>query len=422
MDDGSWFIIILLLFLAMYFAVAETSFASVNKIRIKTRVEKGEHRAKRAMYVLNDFDRAITTALIGTNITHIAIAAIVTVSVTNKWGISAVSISTIITTIVVFFAAEMLPKSIAKKYSEHFSLALASSLCFFMLIFSPFSKILTYIGNFVASLTPGDSEVSVTEDELYDIIEAMKDDGDLGEQQGELVHSALMFDALTAENILTSRMDVAAVDVEKTPEQIIEFVKKQHHSRLPAYKGSMDNIIGVLQTRKYMKAWLKYGNKLDIMSLLDEPYFFHQSTNIDDLLRSMSQRKINLAIITDNYGGTCGIVTVEDILEELVGEIWDEDDIIEENFVCLPDGGYEIDSDLDIEEVFELISYEDPEETKWGHKSIGAWAYENFGRIPNENESFHYHGLEVTATHIKQHRILKLLIRVCRDAQGGDEE
>ena len=421
-DGSSWFIILFLLLCAAYFAVAETAFASVNKIRIKMRADRGERRAKRAMYVLDNFERAITTILIGTNITHIVSAAIVTIIVTNTWGLSYVSISTVITTIVVFFVGEMLPKSIGKKYSERFSLSLAGSLCFFMLIFAPGAKILTAIGNFAASLTSGDDEVAVTEDELYDIIETMKDDGELEAEQGDLVHSALVFDDMTAENILTSRIDVSAIDIEDSPQEILTFIKSQRHSRMPVYRDSIDNIVGILQIRKYIKAWLKDGDNVDISSLLDEPYFVHQSTNIDNLLKEMSQRKINLAIVTDNYGGTCGIVTVEDILEELVGEIWDEDDVVEEPFVKISENTYEVDAELDIEELFDLISFEDPEETQWDHKSIGAWAYEEFVRIPKENEKFTYHNLEITATRIRKHRILKLLVRVNEIVEGGEEE
>ena len=226
MDDGSIlsvFIIVLLLFFAAYFAVCETSFASVSRARLRAAAERGDKRAMRAQYVCDRFDRAITTILIGTNIVHLAAASYVTVLVTRRWGVSAVTLSTVITTVVVFFVGEMLPKSIGKKYSERFALTTASSLCFFMRIFTPISAVLTAIGNGVSKLTKAESEVTVTEDELYDIIENMTDEGELGEERGELVHSALSFGDVTAESILTARVDLAAVDrLMENPDSLTE--------------------------------------------------------------------------------------------------------------------------------------------------------------------------------------------------------
>lgn len=206
MDTGSRLsiaAIIILLGLAMYFAIAETSFATVSRIRLKTRLDKGDHRAKKALLVLDNFDKAITTILIGTNIVHITVAAIVTVLVTRKWGISAVTAGTLVTTAVVFFVGEMLPKSVAKKYSERFCLQTAASLRFFMVLFTPISAALTAIGHAASRLTKGDPEVSVTEDELYDIIEDMTDEGTLEPERGELMSSALQFADLTVETVLT---------------------------------------------------------------------------------------------------------------------------------------------------------------------------------------------------------------------------
>jgi len=426
MDEGSWLsylIIILLLLCAAYFAAAETAFASVSRIHIKTRMERGQLQARRALYVLDNFDRAITTILIGTNVTHIAVAALVTVMVTRRWGVNFVTLSTILMTVVIFFAGEMLPKSVGKKYSERISLAFSTSLCALMKLLFPLSKLLSLIGGAAARLTRGDPEVTVTEDELYDIIENMKDEGELDQEQGELVHSALMFADVTVESVLTARVDVQAIDVEDSPREILDFIVSQKHSRLPVYRDSIDNIIGVLQIRKYIKAYRARGEAVDIASLLDEAYFVHQSTNIDELLRSMSRKKLNMAIVTDNYGGTLGIVTVEDILEELVGEIWDEDDEVVENFTPLPDGSFLLDPELDMEESFELVGFEDPEDTDWEHKLIGEWAYENFSGIPREGERFCYHNLEVTVERMRQQRILKLRLRLLpqpSDEEGGE--
>ena len=272
MDDGSILsvlIILALLLFADYFAVCETSFAAVSRIRLKTAMERGDRRANKAMYVCEHFDKAITTILIGTNIVHLSCASYVTVLVTRRWGLSAVTLSTFVTTLVVFFVGEMLPKSIAKKYSLRLALGTASSLVFFMHLLTPISFVLTKIGEFASRLTKGDSEVSVTEDELYDIIENMTDEGDLDSEQGDLVHSALAFGDLTAESILTARVDMETIDVDDPLEEILSQVKASRHSRIPVYQDSVDNIIGVLQIRRFMREYLQKREKTDLRSLLD---------------------------------------------------------------------------------------------------------------------------------------------------------
>ncbi len=422
MDDGSILsvlIILALLLCADYFAVCETSFASVSRIRLKTAMERGDRQANKAMYVCEHFDKAITTILIGTNIVHLSCASYVTVLVTRRWGISAVTLSTFVTTIVVFFVGEMLPKSIAKKYSLRLALGTASSLVFFMHLLTPVSFALTKIGEFASHLTRGDSEVSVTEDELYDIIESMTDEGNLDSEQGDLVHSALAFGDLTAESILTARVDMETIDVDDPLDEVLAQVKASRHSRIPVYQDSVDNIIGVLQIRRFMREYLRKREKTDLRSLLDEPYFVHQSAKIDELLSVMSSKKINMTIVTDSYGGTVGIVTVEDILEELVGEIWDEDDEVVEPCVDHGDGSYSFDAGVDIEDAFAFMDYEDPDETDFDHKLLGEWVYEQFEAIPREGDSFSYNGLRVTVEKVQQRRIMKL--RIQRLPEGRED-
>lgn len=425
MDDGSrlpWLIAIALLFCAAFFAVAETAFASSSRSKLKAAADRGESGAESALYVLDNFDRAITTLLICTNIVHISAASIVTVAVTKRWGLSAVSLSTIITTIVVFFAGEMLPKSIAKKYSERFAKRCAAPIRFFMKLFAPLSALLTFLGQSAAKLTKGDAQISVTEDELYDIIEDMTEEGTLDEEQGDLISSALQFGDVTVESVLTPRVDVAAIDIDDSPEEILDFIKTQNHSRLPVYEGSIDNIIGVLQIRRYIKAYLHQKNALDIRSLLDEVFFIHQSANIDELLPIMSKRRLNMAVVTDNYGGTLGIVTVEDILEQLVGEIWDEDDVVEETITDTEDGCV-ADADMSVSDVFEHMDYEDPEENEeLVNTLMGEWAYEQFTAIPSVGDSFRYHRLEVVVEEMEHNRILKLRVRLLPEIEEGGEQ
>ena len=425
MDDGSrlpWIIAVLLLVCAAFFAVTETAFASSSRTRIRIADDHGNPRAKEALYVLDNFDLAISTLLICTNIVHIAAASVVTLAVTRLWGLSAVSISTVVTTIVVFFAGEMLPKGLAKKYPEPIALFTAPTLCFFMKLFSPLSRLLTAIGQAAAGLSAGDEQVSVTEDELYDIIEDMTEEGSLDEEQGELISSALQFGDVTVENVLTPRVDLVSLNISASHAEILDTIKGCTHSRLPVYEGSIDNIIGVLQIRKYIKAYIRLGTELDIRPLMDEVFFVHQSTNIDELLPLMSRRKLNMAVVTDNYGGTLGIVTVEDILEELVGEIWDEDDIIEETTVEVSEGVYLVDADESVADLFDTLGYEDPEEDEELINTLmGEWAYEQFSAIPKTGDSFSYHNVHVTVKSMVHNRIMKLEVRLLPEETEGGE-
>ena len=425
MDDGSrlpWFFAIAFLFCAAYFAVAETAFASASRSKIRAAAERGDPRSRAALYVLDHFERAISTILLGTNIAHVAAAAIVTVAVTRRWGLGAVSLSTLLTTVAVFFAGEMLPKSLGKKQPERFAKLCAPSLRLLMKLFAPLSASLALIGQAAARLTRGEPELSVTEEELYDIIEDMTEEGSLDEEQGELIASALQFGDVTVESILTPRVDLAAIDIEESREEILRQVKAQNHSRLPVYEGSIDNVIGVLQIRRYLKAYLRQGPELDLRPLLDPPLFIHQSTNIDELLPILSRQRQSMAVVTDNYGGTLGVVTVEDILEELVGEIWDEDDVVEESFVQLQEGLYQVEADESVSDVFEQIGFEDPEQDEdLVNTLMGEWAYEQFTAIPRPGDRFAYHGLEITVSAMEHNRIRKLTVALPAPEEGGGQ-
>ena len=397
----------------MYLAVAETAFASVSRTKLKVGADRGDQRAKKALFVLDNMDRAITTILIGTNITHLAAASLVTVNVTRAFGVSAVTVSTLITTLAVFFFGEMLPKSIARKYSERFSLATAGTLSFLMAVLRPLSALLTWIGNTAAKLTKGDPEASVTEDELYDIIEDMTEAGTLDEEQGELISSALQFGEVTVESILTSRIDLAAIDISMSHEEILAYIKEQNHSRLPVYEGTIDNIIGILQVRHYIRSYIRQGEALNIRPLLDPVFFIHQSTKIDDALPEMTAHRRNVAVVTDNYGGTVGIVTIEDILEELVGEIWDEDDQVIENITELPDGSYSVNPEEHVQDVLDELElpYTEEQEDEMRNKLMSELTYEAFPSIPREGQRFRAYGMNVIVSKMSHNRILRLKVR-----------
>jgi len=421
MEDGSrlsWIIIVVLFLFAAYFAVAETAFASVSKVKIKAGVERGDKRAEKAWDILEDFDRAVTTVLIGTNIVHLVIASMVTVLVQRRFGLAAVTAGTLITTIAVFFLGEMLPKSIAKRYSEQLTLVTAGSLCFFMRLFSPISFLLTKIGQGVASLSGKEAEVSVTEEELYDIIEDMTDGGALNEAQGELISSALEFGDITVDSILTARVDMEAIDVKSTPEEIVRYLKDHRHSRYPVYEGTTDHIIGTIQLRKYLKTYRK-NKSPDLRALLDEPFFIHYSMCVADLVEDISAKKLSMAIVLDDFGGTRGIVTVEDVLEELVGEIWDEEDIVVEEFIDRGHGVYLASADMTVGEIFERMDYEpEHEDEELEYKRASEWAFEQFRHVPRVGETFTYETLTVRVTRMRQNRIVQLVVTVPEGGEG----
>ena len=283
-----------------------------------------------------------------------------------------------------------------------------------MTILKPFSALLTYIGNAVAKMMKGDEEeAAVTENDIYDIIEDMAEDGKMSEEQSDLISSALQFGDVTVESILTSRVDVAAIDIDMPQDEILQFIKEQNHSRLPVYEGTIDNIIGILHIRKYIRYYIRKGEALDIKPLLYEPFFIHQSTKIDDLLTIMSRKKINLAMVTDNYGGTLGIVTDEDILEELVGEIWDEDDRAVRNIVPMTDGSYSVNPEEHVLDVLDElgIEYTEEQEDEIGRKLMNELAYEAFLSIPVAGDSFHYLGTCISVLVMRHNRIMRVKVR-----------
>ncbi len=323
MDDGDgllWLVILIFFCLAFYFAIAETAFASVSRVRIKAGAENGDKRAKKALMVLDDFDYAVTTILIGTNITHLGIASIVTVLVIRLWGPTLVSFSTIITTILVFFLSEMLPKSIAKRYCDALSLRTAGTLLVFMKLFHPLSALLAKIGQTAARLIGQEPEVTVTEEELHDIIEDMADDGMLGEEQSELMGSALAFPDITVDGILTPRDATEMIEVDTAPQEIIAFLLAHQHSRYPVYEKSRDRMIGTLRMQRYLKAY-RQNQSPDLRQLIDPPLFAHKGERVSDLLRDMKEQKVSMAVVLDDAGQFYGVTTTEDALEALVGDL-----------------------------------------------------------------------------------------------------
>ncbi len=324
----SYFIAVILIYFAAWFAVTETALASVSRNKIKIASERGDFRAEKALYALDNFEQAISTILICTNITHISAASIVTVTVTRQFGLSWVSLSTLIMTVLVFFFGEMLPKSIAAKYPEKFTLTHASLLVTLMKILRPLSGLLSSIGNFAAKITKSEPEISVTEEELHDIIDDLEEEGKLDEDESDLIQSAIDFGDRKVSSVYTPAEKIVALNIEDSPEEILRQIKEANHSRFPVYQGSLDNIIGILQIRDFIKEYLQKGSETDTRALLSRPLTVFANFHIDDILDVMADHQYTLAVVKDSKGKTLGIVSMEDILEELVGDIWDEDDTL----------------------------------------------------------------------------------------------
>ena len=312
-----------------YFAGAETSLASVNRIRIMSRADNGSKSAKRVLYILDHFDEALTTILIGNNIMHIGSASLTAlVAVRLNWGSAGATATSLVTTLLVFLLAEMIPKTIAKACNESFALFVAPSLRFLMRVLYPLNFIFTSLTNGIKKLlrVKDEEEPTVSEEELHDIIETLDEEDDIDEETADLMQSALDFTETPVGEVYVPIENVETVSLGMHPTEIVKIIEKTNHSRLPV-KNREGEICGVVQIRKYLKEYLKRQGHVSLARVMDKPYYVTVGTPIDEQLAGMSKAKTHIAIVRDNDGKVLGILTVEDILEELVGEIYDEDDV-----------------------------------------------------------------------------------------------
>ncbi|MBR4123583.1 MAG: HlyC/CorC family transporter [Clostridia bacterium] len=323
---GSIILFVLLMFCSGYFAGTEISFASVNRIHMMSKASNGDKSAERVLKILDNFDEALSVLLIGNNVAHIGIATISTVIATKMWGVGSVTAATFVTTIIVFLFGEMLPKCFARSCNEKFAQAVSGSLLFLMKVLKPFSMSFTALSTLASKPFKKHSEnqVTMTEDELTEIVENISVEDGFDEDTGELVKSALRFSNSKVGDIMVNWDDVQKISMTLKTTQILDIVKESVHSRIPVIdrKG---NLKGILQIRKFLKAYTKQKNVI-LASIIDYPYYVDSDEPIDEALTEMSNHRRNLAIVRGNDGEIVGILTVEDILEELVGEIYDEDD------------------------------------------------------------------------------------------------
>ena len=417
-------ICVVLLLLSAFFSSTETAFSSVSKIRLKNLADNGNKKAKTALYVAERYSKALTTILVGNNIVNIANSALATVFFVNIFGeAQGTVISTVVITIVVLIFGEVLPKNIAIDNAEKICITFAPVLKFLMVLLTPLSIILMGINKLYKKLARNSNhqEPSVTEDELKYIIESIEEEGVLEQQESELVQSALEFDEKTAEEILTPRVDMVAIDIDDPVEEITELVLKERYSRIPVYRDNIDKIIGVLHTRDYLEALINNNEKPNIEGIIQPARFIYKTKKLSALLADFKYNKIHLAVVTDDYGGILGIVTMEDLLEQIVGEIWDEDEEVEKMSLKISDNKYEVSGDMPISDMLELFD----KPTKYietESNSVGGWALEQLANIPEPGEQFTYKELEITIREVLDQRILSMIIVYTPSEAEEDEE
>ena len=418
---------VIFLCFSAYFSGTECGFSSMNKIRIKSKADEGDKRAKTAMYISNNYERALTTLLIGNNIVNIAAASVSTLIATRIFGTSntVTVLCTVITTLIVFLFGEMIPKAFASDRTETTCIATAKSLRFFMKLFYPFATFFSWISSgmtkLVSKFIKKEEEPSFTEEELYDIIETIEKEGVMDEEQGDLFKSALDFAGTRAQDVMTMREDIAAIDISMSNEEILEFIRNTNHSRLPVYRGDIDHIIGTLQIRHFLRAYLK-NPKVRIRTLLLPCYRVKPKAMIDELLDEMRQHKFYLGVVSDDEGNTLGIVTIEDFLEELVGEIWDEDDVVDDNFVKLGGNRFLVNTHMTLNELCDRIGIDCPDARSAEFPLISI-LLENFGKIPEEEESFILSDtLEITVEEVENNRVKSVVAHLLSEEDLAELE
>lgn len=406
-----------MLIFGAYFAGSESAFTAMNKIRIKSRADDGDKKAKKALYIANNFEKAITTLLIGNNITHIAAASVATIFVAGIWNINDSRVSilcTALTTVIVFLFSEMIPKAFANDRSDTMAVACAGSLRVLMKILAPLVAFFSLISNAVSKIFAKEDTPSITEEELYDIIDTIEEEGVMDEEQSDLFKSALDFSGTIASDVMTVKDDICAIDISMSNEDIVKTIISVNHSRLPVYDGTIDEIVGVLHIRSFLKEYAK-NNNADLRDMLTETFFVRDNAKIDDLLSVMRQKKIYLAVVTDEADHTVGIVTIEDFLEELVGEIWDEDDVVDNDFVKMGGNRFLVNTHLSVGETFKRIGLSCSNKAL-AAKPVISWVIETFGKFPEEDDSFSYQNIEVTVEEIADGKIEHVIIKLDTDS------
>ena len=443
-------VIVLMVILSAYFSASEISFNASNKIRLKKAAENGSRSAALAYRISEDFTTALSAILIGNNLANIAASTAATVIAMNLLlslqsmnsdGMASL-VATIVMTLIILIFGEIVPKIIAKNNADAAVRLFAWPTRILTWILFPFVWIVMRLVNLLSSLWGKDDEdaPTVTEEELSSIIETVEEEGVIDEDKSELLQSAIDFRDTTVEEIMTPRIDMTAFDIADPPEEIEQLVDESRYSRLPVYEDSIDNIIGILYLNHYYKKLTDSDSDepFDLRSILMKPCFIHKTMRLPAALSLLRERKTHLAIVVDEFGGTLGLVTMEDILEELVGEIWDETDEIVDECVKTGENTYEVSGDMNIDDFFHEIEFE-PREFACEYSTVGGWAIEMLDADPHVGDSYTFRDipeeeeedddpeesratvLTVVVSGMDEMRVTKLTVLVQRPVEEEDE-
>ena len=413
-------IIVVLILLSGFFSGTETAYSCANKIKLKSMVMLGKKNAKAVhKFADENYDKLVTTILVGNNIVNLTASALGTILFANLLNDATYSatVSTAVLTVVVLLFGEITPKYLASVYPEKACFVFYPLMQLFYWILMPFSKIFNLYKSLLTKIFKLKKDETVTDEELMSLVDEAEESGTLKEDESELVRSALEFDDLKVEDILVPRVDVIAVDEDSTMDEVREKFEKSGYSRLPVYKETIDNVIGLIHERDFFSGYVR-GEK-QIGHLVQDIIFTSEYTRISALLRILQKRKVHMAAVSDEYGGLVGIVTLEDILEELVGEIWDEHDEEEVLYGKIDEGEYWADGKFALTEFLELYDLEE-EDDNYESNTIGGWATEQYGAIPPIGEVLRLKNVEIKIVKATKQKVLKIRSKLANDLEEAE--
>lgn len=416
-DLGKIILVVVMMIFSALFSSTETAYSSVNKLRLKNYASQGNKKAARALKLANKFDDVLTAVLIGNNIVNIATSSVSTVIFINIIGSNGAAVSTVVVTILVLIFCEVLPKSYAKRNAEKLALMFAAPLAFLVVLFKPFVVMLNGLSSLISK--GGDESPSVTEDELKYMIDEIEEQGVIEEQESELVKSALEFDEITVNEILIPRVKIVGVEIGMSLEEIQELFITEMYSRLPVYEKSLDDIVGMITNKAFFKMLIDGGT--DIRDIIQDVTHIADTKLISETMRDMQRSKVHLAVVTDQYGGTKGIVTLEDIIEELVGDIYDEADEIISLIRTISPDKYEVDGDMSISRLLEQLDLDD-DLIQTDYTTVGGWVTDVMERIPESGETAETGIFRITASAVNEQTVEKIILEILRDQDEKKSE
>ncbi len=395
MDDiGTILLMLFLVMMSGFFSATETAFSSLSTTKMRILADHGNKSAVLVLKLLENYDKLLSTILVGNNIVNIALASIATVWFVGKIGNSGATVSTVVTTVIVLIFGEITPKSLAKESPEGFARFAAPVINVLSILLTPVNALFSLWKKLVSLVVKNKENRSLTEEELLTIVEEVEQNGGIGEQEGELIRSALELNENCAADIATPRVDVTAIPLDAEADEIASVFAESGYSRLPVYDETLDDIVGVLHQTDFFRE--KEKKDYSLSSLMKKPIFVPESIKLGALLKLLQKEKCHMAVVSDEYGGTLGIVTMEDILEELVGEIWDEHDEVEEDFEATGDGSYTVSGAADPEELLETLGFD--EEIRYA--TVSGWVMDELDKVPEVGDSFDYKGFHIEVTDV----------------------